>query len=221
MKRLAIAALLALSPVAAFAATQEPMSAQQQKLLMRYATQIQAKTFKNWNFATKYDHYLEAEFHLSKTGKVIGKPVILYNTGGKLLAKELVSVILQSSPFAPPSGLNPHYFSSVDLSFKISSIKNTGSPLPAPKRTMPDNCTTPKAHADMRHALAEIDHQSTGKWMTYKKTFNTYNLSPASPNTLTCLVGYTIQRHGINLFGDSRVTVRKLSHGRGYSARMP
>ena len=91
----------------------------------------------------------------------------------------------------------------------------------APKRTMPDNCTTPKAHADMRQALAEIDRQNTGKWMTYKKTSNTHNLSPASPNTLTCLVGYTIRRHGINLFADSRITVRMLSHGRGYSATMP
>lgn len=90
-----------------------------------------------------------------------------------------------------------------------------------PKRTMPDNCATPNAHEDMRLALAEIDRRSTGKWMTYKKTFNTYNLSPASPNTLTCLVGYTIQRHGVTLFGDSRVTVRKLSHERGYSAMMP
>ena len=87
--------------------------------------------------------------------------------------------------------------------------------------TMPTSCDTPKAHADMRQALAEIDRQNTGKWMTYKKTFNTYNLSPASPDTLTCLVGYTIRRHGINLFADSRITVQKLSHGRGYSARMP
>ena len=87
--------------------------------------------------------------------------------------------------------------------------------------TMPTSCGTSQAHADMRHALAEIDRQNTGKWMTYKYTFKGPNMSPASPNTLTCLVGYTIRRHGINLFGDSRITVRMLSHGRGYSATMP
>lgn len=88
---------------------------------------------------------------------------------------------------------------------------------------VPMACDNSKGHERMREAIRSLDKNSAGPWMHYVHTLP--NFYPSQwPNSLTCLV---VVRYGGGPGGPEPikevhpVTIRKLSHGRGWVASIP
>ena len=82
------------------------------------------------------------------------------------------------------------------------------------------SCSAPYGQHLMREAVHSIDEQSTGPWMHYVRTLP--NFYPSQwPDSLTCLVVVSYGGGPVPIKEVHPVTIRRLSHGRGWVASIP